>query len=115
MLMPTPQALRRFGQGGSMTLHPNPRLYKYRWRVYTAECELEGEDFLTSAQRLCTFDCAERVAELKLAHVPFLLYPLRQPRRHVGMPFEPTHARWRFAEWAPALEDDRDPEWNQHR
>lgn len=117
MILPTHAALARVSplllQG--MVLHPNPRLYKFRWRVFTSASCLEGEEFLARVERLSTAACAALLTELRAAEVPYLLYPVRHPRRHEGMPFDPQHERWRNADWAPPFEMDEDPEWQGYR
>lgn len=43
------------------------------------------------------------------------IYNRQLPRRGLGKPFDLTHPRWANREWAPAWEDDPDPEWNGHK
>lgn len=99
----------------ALSLHPNPRLYKHHWQIFTRDSALEGESFLQQAPRLSTAACMQRLAELGRTGEPCLLYGGKRPRLFAGMPFDRTSARWQRADWATALEDDADPEWNGYR
>lgn len=96
-------------------LHPVPVFYKHHWQIFTLDSPLEGCEFLEKSPRLSTAACMLRLAELRAQGVLYILYGGKRPRRFDGMPFDPQSDRWRNADWAPALEDDTDPEWNGHR
>ena len=96
-------------------LHPNPRLYKYYWQVFTLDSDWEGPEFREKASPLCTSACMLKLDELTLSNSLYVLYGWKRPRRFPGMPFDPNSERWKDAQWAPALEDDSDPEWSGHR
>lgn len=117
MRAPTKDMLLRHARGVSfaLSLHPNPKLYKHSWQIFTKESCWEGEEFLRHAPRLSTAMCMQRLTELDLRGEPYILYGSKQPRRFAGMPFDQSSARWRDAKWAPALEKDPDHEWNGHR
>ena len=46
---------------------------------------------------------------------PYILHNGHRPRRFPGVPFDPSKARWKEANWAPSLEEDSDPEWHGQR
>lgn len=92
-------------------MHPNPRFYKYRWQIYTENCEWEGGDFFENAPQYCTAACMARLQALDVPGVKYLLYNYIYPRRFEGMPFDPQHAKWQSCQWAPSWEDDPDPVW----
>lgn len=99
----------------ALSLHPNPRLYKHYWQVFTQDSPWEGEEFFLMAPLLSTAACMSLLERLHSEGTPYVLYGHKRPRRFPGMPFDPDSPRWREAVWAPALEDDGDPEWNGHR
>lgn len=117
MLSPSKKKLRRTpGEWWSTSpLHPEPRLYKHYWQLFTLDSPWEGDTFFDQAPVLCTAACFARLAQLKAAGQSCIVYGYKRPRRFPGMPFDPNHEKWRQVEWAPALEDDPDPEWNGFR
>jgi hypothetical protein len=92
-------------------MHPNPRFYKYYWWVFTLESEREGRDFLDKTPPLSTAAYIKVLEEVNRKGGICIIYNRHKPRRFDGMPFDPESDRWRDAEWAPAFEDDPDPEW----
>jgi len=105
--------------GGSYSyapsLHPSPELYKFTWQVFTLDSELEGDAFLRHGPRLSTAPCLAWLDELRRTSTPYIFYGSGRPRRFPGMPFDPGAAKWKDARWAPALDEDPDPEWNGRR
>ena len=107
---PTKRKLRGRPGGGSYAtfMHPNPKLYKYLWRVFSNDSEYEGADFFLLVPELSTAVCFAKLRELELMGAPYFLYNRRIPRRFDGMPFDPQSERWRDTEWALSWEADND-------
>lgn len=93
---------------GAVNRHPNPRFYKYYWWVFHAGSACEGSEFLGNAHRLNEYDAYRLMEALREADEAFMLYNRQLPRR--GGKFDPDSAKWKSREWAPAFEDDPDPE-----
>lgn len=117
MQLPSKEILRSRGQGRhyAAPLHPVPKFYKHYWQIFTLDSQWEGEEFLRLEPHLSTAACMQRLEQLRARGEPYMLYGSKRPRRFLGMPFDPASERWRHANWAPALDDDSDPEWNGHR
>jgi hypothetical protein len=117
MKRPSKDFLRSEGGFSSCAadLHPVQAFYKHHWRIFTLDSKWDGWEFLEKEPWLSTAACMQRLQELESKGEPYILYGGKRPRRFAAMPFDPESARWRNADWAPALEDDPDPEWNGHR
>lgn len=89
-------------------LHPNPKFYKYFWRVFCNDSEHEGADFFKFEPELSTAAYIAKRHELAARGEACIVYNRRVPRRFEGMPFDPNSERWQEYEWAPAWEDDTD-------
>ena len=94
-------------------MHPNPRLWKYQWRVFH-RLSKEGRAFF-STQKLSTHAATNLIRELVEKEEGYILYNSRQPRKGKDTPFDLTHEKW--ADYTPALpyDDDDDPEWHGHK
>jgi hypothetical protein len=116
MRPPTRKILAERGSHSyAQPLHPNPKLYKHDWRVFTRDSPWENDEFFLKAPLLSTAACVSLLESLQANEEPYVLYGQKRPRRFSAMPFDPESVRWCGATWAPALEDDPDPEWNGHR
>lgn len=94
-------------------LHPNPKLRKYYWRVFTADTPWEGDEFFRHAPMLCTAEYKTFTRRYREEGVSYLVYNYSLPR--LGTILDPNHPRWEGVKFAPALEIDTDPEWNGHK
>ena len=114
-----PPSKQRLAARGSHSyappLHPNPKLYKHYWQVFTQDSPWEGEEFLLKGPLLSTAACRSLLEVLHAEGKAYVLYGHKRPRLFAGTPFDPASARWRNAVWAPALDDDVDPECDGHR
>ena len=119
MLMPTRETFERWGQKGlafcGTYLHPNSRLYKYIWQVWTPNEPLEGAEFFERGPRYSTAAFREIERQLIEAGVSGFIYNSKLPRLGNDATFDPNHPRWKNRVWAPAWEDDPDPEWDGHK
>ena len=89
--------------------HPIPRFNKTYYRVFSWDAEEEGAAFLRNPRwRLCEAEFLDRMTRVDRETAVVMLYGERLPR--IGSPLDPDHERWRNREWAPALDDDPDPE-----
>jgi hypothetical protein len=100
-------------QSYALTLHPNPRFYKYVWWVFSKYSTAEGQEFFSEANRLTTAAAMRLLERLKAENEPCVLYNARLPR--AGSIFDPTAEKWQSVEWAPAYEEDKDESWNGHK
>lgn len=96
-------------------LHPNPKLYKSYWQVFTGDSMWEWHDFLKNCPYRSTSDCIHYLELLQQKTVSYIVYGRKRPRKHQGMPYDLRAEKWKNTQWAPALEDDVDPEWNGHK
>jgi hypothetical protein len=110
-LNPTKADLRKLKGASSYAsnMHPNPKLFKYYWRVFSNDCKFEGAKFFATERDLSTADFSAKIHELAARGESYIIYNRRLPRRFEGMPFDPLSERWRESQWAPAWEDDADP------
>ncbi|WP_175844524.1 MULTISPECIES: hypothetical protein [Burkholderia] len=119
MLRPTKEDFQRWSGTGfaffGTYLHPNPRWYKYVWQIWTPDLPLEGAEFFQHGPRYCTAHFHEVRERLSGVGVSGFIYNRQLPRQGLGKPFDLTHPRWAKREWAPAWEDDADPEWSGHK
>ena len=102
------------GTGFSQATHmnPNPRFFKYLWRIYTADSPWEGDDFFANAPWLCTHDAMRMIESLSKAGQSHIIYNCRLPRAGPDVPFDFESPRWKDYEVACAYDDDPDPVWN---
>lgn len=119
MLHPTREDFKRWDETGlaffGTYLHPNPRMYKYIWQIWTPDSSLEGALFFQFGQKYSTAQFREIEAQMIAAGASGFIYNRKLPRRGLDQPFDLTHPRWANREFAPAWEDDPDPEWNGHK
>ena len=94
-------------------MHPNPRWWKYQWRVFHRSSK-EGRAFF-STQKLSTHAAMKLIKELVEKNEGYLLYNSSQPRRGKDTPFDLTHKRWTDCTPALPYDDDDDPEWHGHK
>ena len=87
----------------------HPHLRKYYWWVFHRGSPCEGPEFLTKPYRLNGLEAHRLIDALRAAGETCCVYCDWIPRRHKL--FDPDAARWKGMEWAPAIEDDPDPEY----
>ena len=118
MIMPNRKNLAIHSADGHIWLgqyahmHPNPRFFKYLWRIFTADTPWENAEFFRTAPRLCTHDAMAMMDALWEARQPQIIYNQRLPRKDLALPFDWTSERWSTAKFACAYDDDADPVWN---
>lgn len=119
MLRPTKEEFQRWRGTGlaffGTYLHPNPKLYKYTWQIWTPDSPLEGSEFFEQGPRYSTAKYREIEKQMFNAGVSGFVYNRQLPRLGIGKPFDLTHPRWANRVWAPAWEDDPDPECDGHK
>lgn len=95
------------------TLHPNPRVWKHAWWLFTRHSTTDGQRFLASArERMCTAEAMAWLEIFRQRGETVWIYGVKLPRRDpAASPFDPDHPRWRYTRWAKAYEQDRDPVW----
>lgn len=93
-------------------IHPNRYLYKYYWWVFWKGSPCDGWEFIADTYRLSTAAAMRLMAELRERQEPHWVYSKKVPRWDPPhTPWDPASSRWQGTEWAPALTDDFDPEW----
>ena len=97
----------------AMGVHPNPRWWKYRWRVFHRESP-EGRVFF-SMQDLSTHEAMMLIKNLEAKDEGYLVYNYCQPRSGKDTPFNLTHPRWNGYTPALAYNDDSDLQWQGHK
>jgi len=90
-------------------IHPNPKLYKYYFQVYTPDLPWEGSDFFENAPRLCAAELKTLMDQFRAERRSCFIYNVRRPRAG-ATPFDRSSERWRDVPFAPAWENDPDPE-----
>jgi hypothetical protein len=94
---------------GSAEPQGNPRLYKYFWRVFSAQSTLEGDDFLMHAPALCSADYGKEVERLVALNLPCLIYGFRRPRNDPSNPWDLSNPKWADRQFAVSWDEDTDP------
>ena len=97
----------------ALHLHPNPRFYKYYWRVFHDKSP-EGKLFFEE-KPMNTHDAMELCRALEEQGKGYLLYNYHLPRSGENVPFYFQSDRWTGAEIARPYEDDPDPVWKGHK
>lgn len=93
-------------------LHPNPKLYKYRWWIFWLGSSCDGHAFLGDEHSLCTADAMALIDKLWLKNERHWIYNRRIPRDHPGTtPFDRSSIKWRNTQFALPFNKDTDPEW----
>ncbi|SOZ17171.1 conserved hypothetical protein [Cupriavidus taiwanensis] len=93
--------------------HPNPRMYKYFWRVFAMDTPWESTEFFVRAPVLTTAHFMEMYGKCRADGVSCLIYSYHLPRH--GSIFDQTSAKWEGVTFAPAWDDDQDAEWRGHK
>ena len=94
-------------------LHPNSRLWKHEWWLFTRHSATDGQAFLSSRrERMCTAEAMAWLTIYRQRGETVWIYGLKRPRRDPdASPFNPEHPKWRRAHWAASFEQDNDPVW----
>lgn len=118
MLIPTFEKLAELtminGQklhfAGGSHIHPNPRLYKYYWWVFTKESPSEGEAFLTDNNRLCMSDFDQQIKHCISQNLSAYIYNQRYYRYDEHLPWDYEKLKQnKDIQFAPSFELDLDP------
>jgi hypothetical protein len=120
MMLPNKRHLRQYA-GGSWVrliclggpLHPQPRMYKHYWRVFTLDSQWEGREFLDKATPLSTAAYIELIRQLQSENKPCMVYGYKMPRH--GSIFDPASPKWKDTVFAPAWDEDTDPVFEGHK
>jgi len=91
-------------------LHPNPKLYKTYWSVYSFD---SGSD--PWAESLCTAEAMKRMSTLKTRRLEHMVGNRHVLRVNSGIPINNEHRRWVNYEFAPDFDKDEDPLWEGYR
>ena len=97
----------------AMSVHPNPKWWKYRWRVFHRESP-EGRVFL-STQELSTHEAMTLIKNLEAKDEGYLVYNNRDPRNGEDTPFNLTHINWKDYTPALACNENNDLQWQGHK
>ena len=97
----------------ALNLHPNPRYYKYRWRVFHLG-SVEGREFFDT-EEISTHAAITLMDELFKKGEGYFVYNRSAPRLGKNTPFDLTHKKWANCTPAPAYEDDDDPSHDRHK
>lgn len=109
MITPSFQRLREMkadgecGISNATDMHPNPRLYKYWWRVFHEDLPSENYADIPSLPTVAAFALIER---LESAGKPYIVYNHRQ--RRLGVKIW-DYSKFPMESCAPAYDDDPDP------
>lgn len=100
------------GHSYASHMHPNPRLFKYRWWVFWRDSPCDGREFLDERNSLCTAHAMTLIDKLTRNGECHWIYNKRIPRHEPGItPFDRISTKWRDIQFAPAFHDDADLEW----
>jgi hypothetical protein len=89
--------------------HPNPRFYKYTYRVFHGGSP-EGKAFFSETPELSVYETQELTNQLKALNQGFMIYNYQYPRDEPTSPLDLSHPRWRNCKIAPNYDDDPDIE-----
>ena len=118
MMRPTCKNLQEIADGETASVHiasgsagpqGNPRLYKYFWRVFSAQSPWEGDDFFMHAPALCTADYEKEVERLLALNLSCLIYGFRRPRKDPSNPWDLSNPKWKDRQFAISWDEDDDP------
>lgn len=94
----------------------NPRLWKYYWRVFSAECPWEDDDFFQLAPVLGNAAFEEEVGRILGLGQNCMVYSFRRPRADPANPWDRTSPRWQDVEFAVSYDEDSDQiVWGNHK
>jgi len=93
--------------------HPNPRWYKYRWRVFHRGSP-QGRAFFNTPE-LSAHKAMTLLRELEAKGEGYIVYNNGQPRYGDDTPFNLSHPRWKDYTPAPPYDEDPDLEWEGHK
>ena len=94
-------------------MHPNPRFYKYYWRVFHNESP-EGKAFFNTPA-LTTNEMHLLCKKLEKENKGYILYNWSRPRAGDDVPFDFNSNRWKGCITAPAYDEDTDTPWRYHK
>lgn len=117
MLIPTFEKLVAYNaergpkirNAGCSSVHPNPRMYKYYWWIFTEHSPVEGTAFLTEPYRLSIFDFQQQLKHCKENNLSAFIYNERRYRLDPSLPFDFDKLRQEGVSFAPCFDDDTDP------
>ena len=91
-------------------LHPNPRMYKYYWWIYSMESQeiSAAEVFYSKAYRLTTKEFEEESIRLQDNKISFAYVNTKLHRLGTTFNYEKLKEKYPDIEFAPAYEDDND-------
>jgi len=97
MIRPNKNKLAPYSPGESIwqatSIHPNPRFFKYRWQIYTADSPWEGPEFFEKAPRFSIYEAMTLIEKLRDTAQTHIVYNQRLPRSGPGVPFDPESER----------------------
>lgn len=97
-------------------MHPDPRLFKYRWWIFWRESPCDGMEFLAIEHSLCTSDAMVLLDKLSQENECHWVYNQPIPRDEPGVtPFARSSTKWMSSEFASSLDNDADPQWQGFR
>lgn len=94
-------------------IDPDPRLWKYTFRIWTRSSAWEGAAFFKHAPIYCMADYSKLEDSLITAGEHFFVYCIQRPR--LGSSAEQNLPHWPRMVFATAYEDDSDPIWHGHK
>lgn len=105
------QSLREMGArhaSYAKGIHPNPRFYKYKWRIFWQGSSVEGAAFFRT-EPLSISAALDLIGWLESQNESFIVYNTRYPRRG-NVIWDADPPRWKGVEFAPAYDADEDPQ-----
>lgn len=98
-------------------LHPNPRMYKYYWWIYSELSEFESaeEVFFKEQYSLSTKEAFALMDELQAKKIRFVTANTK--RKRLGSIWDYPRILQEYPDeiFAPSYEDDPTPDWNGHK
>lgn len=124
MLLPTRKTLLSLSSSGNQqpailfscpAIHPDTRLWKYYWQIFTLDSTWESNEFFEKATWLCTANFHKLIDQYEIEGVNCIDYNKRQPRLDPSAPWDMTSAKWNGVTFAPLWIVDPDPIWNGYK
>ena len=94
-------------------IHPDPRMYKYVWWIWTRASPWDGTAFFANTPALSMGQFRQIERQLIDAREHFFVYGIQRPRR--GSALERSTPQWAHAIFAPAYDEDDDIAWQGHK
>ena len=95
---------------GTRGVHENSAWFKYYWWIFTAESPVDGDEFLSSDNRLNSYEYEKEIERIKKLRLEAWIYNQKLHRLGSNSPFDEKKLRSKgITDFAPSFDQDQDP------